>query len=83
MEKLRKIRGKITEKGRILVAFSLSDNNFFKNTPNRCYYCKKESSRVLKEVASENGVKCIADGVNLSDFDEYRPGIRACNEEGI
>ncbi len=67
-----------------VVKFPILDNkNFVKNSRERCYYCKKESSTILKKIASDKGIECIADGVNLSDFDEYRPGIRASDEEGI
>ena len=34
-------------------------------------------------IAAERGIACIADGMNLSDYDDYRPGIAACNEMGI
>lgn len=67
-----------------VVKFPILDNkNFVKNSRERCYYCKKESSKILKKIASDKGIECIADGVNLSDFDEHRPGIRASDEEGI
>jgi uncharacterized protein len=56
---------------------------FIKNPLKRCYLCKKASSRILKKIASDKGINCIADGVNLSDFNEHRPGIKACDEEGI
>jgi uncharacterized protein len=56
---------------------------FIKNTQNRCYFCKKESARMLKTMAAKKGISCIADGVNLSDCSDYRPGIFASNEEGI
>lgn len=61
----------------------LENGEFTENPPARCYICKKESSRVLKKTAAENGIYFIADGVNLSDYKDYRPGIKACNEEGI
>jgi uncharacterized protein len=68
----------------IIVPFSeLLNGDFVKNPTNRCYYCKKESARILKKVASDNGIKCIVDGVNFSDLDENRPGIKASDEEGI
>lgn len=67
-----------------LVKYSmLEDGEFIENPPERCYICKKVSSKRLKKVASENGISVVADGVNLSDCKDYRPGIRACNEEGI
>jgi uncharacterized protein len=61
----------------------LEDDEFAKNPVIRCYICKKKSAAVLKNIARENGIKCIADGVNLSDYKDFRPGIQACNEEGI
>jgi len=61
----------------------LADEQFLQNPANRCYICKKKSAAVLKSVAAEKGISCIADGVNLSDYGDYRPGIAACNEEGI
>ncbi len=56
---------------------------FIQNPPERCYICKKECIKVLKRTAKEEGIGCIADGVNLSDYEDYRPGIAACNEEGV
>ncbi|MDY6966502.1 MAG: ATP-dependent sacrificial sulfur transferase LarE [Halobacteriota archaeon] len=67
-----------------VVQFSELENvKFTKNPPDRCYHCKKESSRFLKELAAQEGIETIAYGVNISDFDEHRPGIVACSEEGI
>jgi len=61
----------------------LDDLNFAKNPENRCYYCKKNYLKVLKEIAEREGIHTIADGLNVSDFDEHRPGIKASNEEGV
>lgn len=68
----------------LVVKYSIINNpDFVKNPLNRCYICKKASARTLKIVAAEKGISCIADGVNLSDLGDYRPGIVASNEEGI
>lgn len=56
---------------------------FIKNPQNRCYLCKKESARALKKVAAKRGISCIADGVNFSDYSDFRPGLMASDEEGI
>jgi uncharacterized protein len=61
----------------------LKDEQFCTNPVTRCYICKKRSATVLKSIARQEGIDCIADGVNLSDFRDYRPGIVACDEEGI
>ncbi|MFZ2071122.1 MAG: ATP-dependent sacrificial sulfur transferase LarE [Halobacteriota archaeon] len=67
-----------------IVQFSwLVNEDFAVNPYNRCYQCKKVLSRILKEVAAEEGITTIAEGVTLSDFDEHRPGIAASEEEGL
>lgn len=53
------------------------------NTPERCYYCKKDLTKVLGNIAEGEGIKTIADGVTQSDLCEHRPGIRAANEAGF
>ncbi|MDM7912585.1 MAG: ATP-dependent sacrificial sulfur transferase LarE, partial [Methanotrichaceae archaeon] len=59
------------------------NEGFIENPPARCYLCKKDCIKVLKRLAEEKSISHIADGVNLSDYEDYRPGIAACDEEGI
>jgi uncharacterized protein len=61
----------------------LEDSLFRKNPKNRCYICKKLSAKILKDIASSRGFREIADGVNASDLTEFRPGLAACDDEGI
>jgi pyridinium-3,5-biscarboxylic acid mononucleotide sulfurtransferase len=56
---------------------------FCRNSKDRCYICKKILAVRLTERARELGLGCIADGVNVSDTGEHRPGLRASTEEGI
>ncbi|WP_292489544.1 ATP-dependent sacrificial sulfur transferase LarE [Methanoculleus sp. 10] len=67
-----------------VVAFPiLRDDAFRANPRDRCYICKKASSRLLKELARREGIDAVADGTNTSDFEAYRPGLAASDEEGI
>ncbi len=67
-----------------IVTISLMDHEeFCRNPPDRCYHCRKLSSRYLKREAARCGMSCIADGANLSDTHEHRPGLAASTEEGI
>jgi uncharacterized protein len=61
----------------------LENVTFCSNPANRCYHCKKISAAYLKKRAAELGLSCIADGINLSDTGEHRPGLLASTEEGI
>jgi uncharacterized protein len=61
----------------------MEDREFRKNPPDRCYFCKKISAQLLREKANEFRITCIADGTNISDLGENRPGLTAGSEEGI
>jgi uncharacterized protein len=61
----------------------LANDQYVANPANRCYFCRKELGAALKPIAAEFGYRTIADGVNLSDLGDHRPGIQAMNEEGF
>ncbi|HDM36066.1 MAG TPA: ATP-dependent sacrificial sulfur transferase LarE [Candidatus Syntrophoarchaeum butanivorans] len=61
----------------------LDDPLFSSNPKKRCYHCKKHHIRLIKSIAGQYGVDTIADGLNLSDLGEYRPGLLASDEEGV
>ena len=56
---------------------------FVSNPPNRCYYCKLELFGKLTRIAREQGLAAVADGSNLDDRSDYRPGRQAAEELGI
>ncbi|MGQ3683708.1 MAG: ATP-dependent sacrificial sulfur transferase LarE [Candidatus Loosdrechtia sp.] len=58
----------------------LGIKGFADNPPNRCYFCKSELFGKLKEIAGDKGYKHVADGANLDDTGEYRPGLDAARE---
>lgn len=53
------------------------------NTPDRCYFCKKDSFNKLLILAAEQKIKAVLDGTNADDTGDYRPGLRASEELGI
>jgi uncharacterized protein len=60
-----------------------SDTAFLANTPDRCYFCKRWMFIKLLEKASALTVSCVADGSNLDDLKDVRPGMRAARELGV
>jgi len=67
----------------VITAPVMKNKKFLKNPVDRCYICKKTIARILKIRAGEMGITCIADGSNISDASEYRPGLVAMTEAGI
>jgi uncharacterized protein len=56
---------------------------FRANPPDRCYHCKKELFGRLTDIARSEGIPCVADGTNVDDQDDYRPGEKASAELGV
>ena len=56
---------------------------FRQNPPNRCYLCKKELFTKILEIARSEGLSAVAEGSNVDDLGDYRPGLQAVRELGI
>lgn len=63
-----------------LDAEDLSVPEVVENGPERCYYCKKARFQKLLQWAGENGYQAVADGSNIDDAGDYRPGQKAVRE---
>ncbi len=61
----------------------LQDPSYSSNPVDRCYACKRELHRHLKQVIPESGDALVVDGVNLDDLGDHRPGIQAAREAGV
>ncbi len=59
------------------------DLRFRKNSPTRCYYCKKSRIIQARPFLNQKGIKFFLDGTNADDLKSYRPGIRASIEGNI
>ncbi|MBQ1410101.1 MAG: ATP-dependent sacrificial sulfur transferase LarE [Oscillospiraceae bacterium] len=53
------------------------------NPPERCYLCKKAIFTQITEKARDLGLQWVAEGSNLDDLGDYRPGMRAIRELGV
>jgi uncharacterized protein len=67
----------------VVVVDPLADVRFTVNPPNRCYHCKFTVFAELREVARERGLAWVADGTNVDDVGDYRPGLKASDELGV
>ena len=61
----------------------LDIEGFSKNPTNRCYLCKSELFEKIWAVARANGIEHVAEGSNLDDNGDYRPGLIAVREQGV
>ncbi len=61
----------------------LKEVGYRHNSPDRCYFCKRGIFTEVKRIADENGITTMAEGSNMDDLGDYRPGLRAAAELSV
>ena len=61
----------------------IKNPNFVSNSPLRCFLCKKNIHGKIGEILKEKGFDYVADGTNVTDLFEDRPGLEANYQENI
>ncbi len=61
----------------------LQIDGYRENPTNRCYFCKTELYGICSAKAAELGVPWVADGCNVDDLGDYRPGRKAAGEHKV
>ncbi|MCX7745614.1 MAG: ATP-dependent sacrificial sulfur transferase LarE [Clostridia bacterium] len=74
---------KLNIKQIVIVSEELDIEGFSDNPVDRCYYCKNQLFTKISEIAAQNNIKYIADGSNVDDLGDYRPGMKALKELGV
>jgi uncharacterized protein len=61
----------------------MQEEGYRNNSPDRCYFCKKGIFSEIRKVADEYGIQYLAEGSNMDDLGDYRPGLRAVEELAV
>jgi uncharacterized protein len=61
----------------------LSNPDYARNDPLRCYHCKTELFRITRTLMEKGGYGFVAYGFNASDRSDIRPGHRAALENAV
>ncbi len=83
IDKAREIAAEIGIPHEVLKEDFLEDEFFRENPPQRCYICKNKMYTILERYAEEKNFDTIADGTNISDLLEDRPGIMVNYQKNI
>ena len=67
----------------VIESEELDIDGFRQNPKNRCYICKRELFTKIIRTAQENGIEYVAEGSNMDDNGDYRPGLIAVAELGV
>lgn len=61
----------------------LKEEGYRHNSCDRCYFCKRGIFTEVRIIAEKNGIKHMAEGSNMDDIGDYRPGLRAAAELSV
>jgi uncharacterized protein len=61
----------------------LASAEYRRNGPDRCFHCKNELYRRLRQAADGRGIAAVLDGTNADDAGDVRPGRRAAALYGV
>ena len=61
----------------------MKEESYRHNSPDRCYFCKHGIFTEIKRIAAENGIEYVAEGSNMDDLGDYRPGLKAVEELSV
>ena len=80
LREANELAARIGGRHKVIVSEELDIPGFAENPTDRCYHCKRELFTKLRQVAVEEGLAHVADGSNVDDRGDYRPGRRALRE---
>ena len=83
LEEAKALAREIGARHRVVEVNPLEDEVVAHNPPDRCYHCKRGVFGTMLDIAREEGLDVVADGSNVDDAGDYRPGMRALAELGI
>ena len=78
-----KLARRLKLRHQVITTDEMENPAFTANPPDRCYHCKSELFAALRRMADEEHLACVADGSNVDDTGDFRPGTRAAREHGV
>ena len=83
VEEAKTLAAQIGIAHRLIDTHEMDRPGYVENSPDRCFYCKDELYGLLGELTQIDGYDHVADGCNVDDIGDYRPGRRAAAEHGV
>jgi len=68
---------------RMIDTHEMDRPGYVENSPERCFFCKDELYSLLDQLTQIDGYDHVADGCNMDDLGDHRPGRRAAADHGV
>ncbi len=83
LDEARRLAELIGIRHEVIATDEFADPNYLRNDADRCYFCKSELYSKLEPLVRRLGIAVIANGANLDDVGDYRPGMTAAAEHAV
>ena len=83
VEEAKELAARIGIRHVLLGTSEMDRPGYVENSPQRCYHCKTELYSLLEEMAGREGYAWVADGCNMDDLGDHRPGRVAASEHKV
>jgi uncharacterized protein len=77
VDEARSLAAQIGIDHRLIETHEMDRPGYVENSPDRCFHCKDELYGLLEEMTRIDGYAFVADGCNMDDLSDHRPGRRA------
>jgi len=68
---------------RFVESHEMERPGYVANGPDRCFHCKSELYEIARTKQQEWSLAEVANGTNLDDFGDHRPGLEAAKRAGV
>lgn len=83
VEEASRLAQRIGAEHRFIQTSEMERPGYVANAPDRCYFCKTDLFEKLRTLAQAEGYAWVADGSNLDDQGDLRPGREAARQQGV
>ena len=67
----------------LVESHEIDDPDYQRNGPDRCFHCKSELYDISSRKVKEWSLAFVANGTNLDDLGDHRPGLDAAKRAGV
>ncbi|MCK6536633.1 MAG: ATP-dependent sacrificial sulfur transferase LarE [Polyangiaceae bacterium] len=78
-----RIARKIGAQHRFVDSNEIARPGYVANEPDRCFHCKSELYEIAEQKRALWGLAHVANGTNLDDLGDYRPGLEAAKNAAV
>jgi uncharacterized protein len=83
LDEARRLARLIGIRHEVIETDEFASHQYLANAPDRCYHCKTELYTQMEQIARQFDVAVIANGANMDDRGDYRPGMQAADEHQV